>query len=188
MVVGPDVALRTYVEKGAYIVGKVMGLLSVLVMAIVVTPLIEGCCMPATNNPIAAATAGAKVLGAVDEFQNASTPEEQADAVVNIAQTITTLSTSEIASAVNLVAQQGWSLEDAQEIKNLAAQVDEESIDALIAKQDEFEALGENPQPSDVVPIVEEAGIEVTEKQVELLQNVLDSMGEGGFDLSGLGV
>ncbi len=166
--------------------GKYMALFIVMALAVVVSPLIEGCCMPATNNPVAAAMAGAKVLGAMQEFESASTPEEQSDAVVNLAQTVTSLSTSEIASAVNLVAKQNWSLEDAQEVKNLAAQVDEESIDALMNMQDELEALGEDPQPADLVTLVEQAGITVTERQVELLQGVLDTMDSGGFDTSGI--
>lgn len=161
---------------------RTVALLVSVVVALVLVPVIQGCCLAPTSNPIAAATAGAKILGSVQTFQEADTPEEMADAVKDLAETVADLSTSEIASAVNLVAGEDWSLEDAQSIKDLAAQVDEEAIDALM--QADLPSLDEDPEPADIIPVLEEVGITVTEDQIELLIGTLEGLEDS--DLAGL--
>ena len=161
---------------------RIVALSAGVVVALVLIPVISGCCMIPTNNPVAAATAGAKILGSVQTFQEADTPEEMADAVVGLAGTVADLSTSEIASAVNLVAGEDWSLEDAQSIKDLAAQVDDEAIDALM--QADLPSLSENPGPADIIPLLDEVGITATEQQVDLLLETLEGL--EGSDLAGL--
>ncbi len=160
---------------------KLMSVLTCVMVAAIVSPLIQGCCMPATQNPIAAATAAAKVLGAVQGFQDASTTEEMVDAVGDMAETISELSTSEIASVVNLVAGQDWSLEDAQAVKDLAAQVDEEAIDALA----EIDLTQLEPDADEVIAVLDEVGITVTDTQVELLTGIIDEL--ANIDVNDLG-
>ncbi|MBN1346337.1 MAG: hypothetical protein JXQ73_26855 [Phycisphaerae bacterium] len=160
---------------------KSMAVLMCVVIAVVAAPMIEGCCMP-TSNLVAAATAGAKVFGAIQEYQDAQTPEEIAAAVLNIAQTVADLSTSEIASAVNIVTGASWTLDDAQQIKDLAAQVDEETVTALT--ETDFPDISSDTDPSELIPLVEAAGITVTEHQVELITGVLEGLQDG--DLGGL--
>ena len=99
------------------------------------------------------------------------------------------MSNEEIASAVNLVAGQDWSLDDAQQIRNLAAQVDEEAIDAL----SELDVQNTNLDPKEVVETLDEVGITVTDHQVDLVTGLLDSvkdinLGDLGSLIPGLGL
>jgi hypothetical protein len=143
-----------------------------LAVVLGVLPLIAGCCLAPTQNPIAAATAGAKIFGSLQELQGAQTPEEMLDAVGNMADTVETMTTSEIASAVNLVTGQNWSLEDAQQVKNLAAQVDEEVLDAL--SEVNVDALRNDP--TQLAAVIEDVGIVVTDHQIDLITEAYESL------------
>jgi len=147
-------------------------LLTGLLAVAIVFPMIEGCCMTGTQNPIAAATAAAKILGDVEALQAATTQEEVLQAIDQISDTVAAMTTSEIASAVNLVAGQNWSLDDAQSIKDLAAQIDDEAIQAL----SQVELTDGNTDPNTIVDVLGGADVTVTDEQIDLLQGALNNL------------
>lgn len=155
---------------------KHMTLLAGMVVSVALFPMIEGCCMPATSNPIAAATAGAKILGAVQGLQDAETDEEVAAAVLEVAETVSNLTTSEIASAVNMIGELDWSLEDAENIKELASQVDQDLIDNITDLGDDFSLDDPNVSAEDVADILTDAGMTISESQAEILTDAYEQL------------
>lgn len=159
-------------SEGEIIVARYSVLLTGLLAVAIVFPMIEGCCMTGTQNPIAAATAAAKILGDVEALQAATTQEEVLQAIDQISDTVAAMTTSEIASAVNLVAGQNWSLDDAQSIKDLAAQIDDEAIQAL----SQVELTDGNTDPNTIVDVLGGADVTVTDEQIDLLQGALNNL------------
>ncbi len=151
-----------------------MTLIALGTLTLAVMPLVDGCCMPATQNPVAAASAGAKIYASVQAFQSVETDEDILDAVTDVAETVADLTTSEIASAINLLLGEDWSLEDAEAVKDLAEQFDEETISAF-AEMD-LDSLKETEDPNDVTQAIEDAGITLTEEQEQLIGEAVSGL------------
>ena len=128
-----------------------------------VSVLVQGC-FPANQDPLAAASAAAKIL---DALENAETDAEAITAVVN---SLSTLTNAELASAVNLLAGADWSLDDAGTIQELVGQLDEATITQL--SEIEFqEGLQTDEQ---IQQALSDAGVTVTEEQVDLLRDLFN--------------
>ena len=128
-----------------------------------VSVLVQGC-FPANQDPLAAASAAAKIL---DALESAETDAEAITAVVN---SLSTLTNAELASAVNLLAGADWSLDDAGTIQELVGQLDEATITQL--SEIEFqEGLQTDEQ---IQQALSDAGVTVTEEQVDLLRDLFN--------------
>ena len=128
-----------------------------------VSMMVQGC-FPANQDPLAAASAAAKIL---DALENAETDAEAITAVVN---SLSTLTNAELASAVNLLAGADWSLDDAGTIQELVGQLDEATITQL--SEIEFqEGLQTDEQ---IQQALSDAGVTVTEEQVDLVRDLFN--------------
>ena len=128
-----------------------------------VSVLVQGC-FPANQDPLAAASAAARILDALEGA------ETDAEAITAVANALSTLTNAELASAVNLLAGTDWSLEDAGSIQELIGQFDEATITQL--SEIEFqEGLQTDEQ---IQQALSDAGVTVTEEQVDLLRDLFN--------------
>ena len=132
------------------------GLMSLSLMA-------PGCTAP-TQDPVGALVAAEIVLAAIDGADADSQLQAAMEAVAG-------LTDSQLASMVNLGLGEDWSLEDAAAVKELLAQIDEDAAAAL-----EDLDIDEDTSPADIVDALADAGIDATEEQVVLLQELLGAV------------
>ena len=134
------------------------------VAALMAIPLLQGC-MDTTHNPLAAASGAAK-LGEVAGEQAGLA--ELANVIAN------ELTAEELASLVNVGLGKDWSLDDANALKNLLGQIDEEKAQAL------EEANIDEADDEQLKQACEDAGIEATDEQIGLLRDLFDTVEAGG--------
>jgi len=128
-----------------------------------VSVMVQGC-FPANQDPLAAASAAAKILDALDGTQT------DAEAISAVAGALSTMTTTELASAVNLLTGADWTLEDAATIQELVGQFDEETITQLSAI--EFQ---EGVQTDEQIQqVLSDGGVIVTTEQVDLLRDLFN--------------
>jgi hypothetical protein len=137
-----------------------------LVTGLAVVALVHGCTDPA-HNPLAAASGAAK-LGQVAGEQVGLA--ELARVIAN------ELTAEELASLVNVGLGKDWSLDDANAIKDLLGQIDEEGAQAL--EQAGIDAADDQQ----LKQAFADAGIDATDEQIDLLRDLFDAVeaGSGG--------
>ncbi|GAF96280.1 unnamed protein product [marine sediment metagenome] len=124
-------------------------------------PLLQGCTDP-THNPLAAASGAAKLSGTGEEDGLAA----MADLIAN------ELTAEELASLVNLGLGKDWSLDDANALKDLLGQIDEEKGQAL-----EDAGIDEaNTTDEQVKQAFADAGLDATDEQIDLLRDLFDAV------------
>jgi len=164
--------------------------MATVVAALITTPLMEGCCcVPGLSEQLQdlqdIASAATKVFGTLQDVQNnpPTTPEEAVETFEAVAETIQDLTPSEIAAVISLIPGVDWSEQDAESMKDLAAEFDEETIENLTQNPpvlDDPETFEE-----DIVAALRDAGVDITDQQVELIVELIESIEDLG-SLAGL--
>ena len=144
---------------------KTMNMLGLLT-GLAVVALAHGCTDPA-HNPLAAASGAAK-LGQVAGEQVGLA--ELTSVIAN------ELTAEELASLVNVGLGKDWSLDDANAVKDLLGQIDEEAAQAL------EEANIDEADDQQLKQAFADAGIDATDEQIDLLRDLFDAVeaGSGG--------
>lgn len=128
-----------------------------------VSVLVQGC-FPANQDPLAAASAAAKILDALEGA------ETDAEAITAVANALSTLTNAELASAINLLAGADWTLDDAGTIQELIGQFDE----ATITQLSEIEFQEGVQTDEEIQQALSDAGVTVTAEQVDLLRDLFN--------------
>lgn len=136
-------------------------LASGLSLVLAALPLVAGC-FPSNLNPLAAASAAAKLAEAIE---GAAT---DADALGAVATALGDLTASELASAINFAAGEDWTTAQAESIIELAQQFNADNIDQLTSVEfDEGVQTDEQIQQT-----LSDAGITASAEQVALLRDL----------------
>ncbi len=133
---------------------------------LIVVPFVTGCFAP-NEDPLAAASAAAQIAQALE---GAATDGEVAEALASV---IVSLTPTELASAVNLVAGLGWSLEDARAAQELLGRIADAGPEALL----NVEIDDPHASPESIQQALADAGIEASVEQVVLLQQLFAAFG-----------
>ncbi len=148
-----------------------------LVAAAVAGPMIEGCCCASVDPP--PLEEWAKFLQNVQAFVQAATRQELLNGWEDLRDTVQGMSPGELAGAVNIIPGVDWSVGDAEEVQKLASQLDR---DTLVRYAQEFD-LTASPRDilglfnqEEIVRALTAVGVEVTDRQVELLRGVHDAI------------
>ena len=139
-------------------------ILLAVITALLMVPLVQGCMDPA-NDPLAAASAVAK-LGDVSAVSDVAGFQTMASTVAN------ELTAEELASLVNVGLGQDWTLDDANAVKDLLGQIDQEKAEAL----ENSGIDDQNATDEEVKQALEDAGLEVTDQQIDLLRELFNAV------------
>jgi len=148
-----------------------------LVVAVVAGPMIEGCCCTGVEPP--PLEEWTRFLQSVQAFVRSATRQELLNGWEDLRDTIQDMSPGELAGAVNIIPGVNWSAGDAEEVQKLGPQLDRDTL-ARYAQEYDLTAtprdiLGLFNQ-DEIIRAMTEVGVEVTDRQVELLRGIHDAV------------